>query len=42
MALYSEEWGEAEKPGTILDTQNFIRDDHPDCEYIHTLYYKTN
>ena len=29
MTLHSEVWGKAEKPGTMMDTQTFIRDDHP-------------
>ena len=29
MILSSEKWGETEKPGTMMDTQAFIRDDHP-------------
>ena len=29
MTLYSEIWGETEKPGTMMATQPFIRDDHP-------------
>ena len=29
VTLYSEIWGETEKPGRIMDTQAFIGDDHP-------------
>ena len=29
MILYSEIWGEIEKPGTIMSTQTLIKDDHP-------------
>ena len=29
MTLYSEIWGEIEKPGTMMGTQAFIGDDHP-------------
>ena len=29
MTLYSEIWGEIEKPRTMMGTQTFIRDDHP-------------
>ena len=27
MTVYSDVWGEAEKPGTMMDTRTFIRDD---------------
>ena len=29
MTLHSEIWRETEKRGTIVNTQSFIRDDHP-------------
>ena len=32
MTLYSEIWDEIEKPGTMMGTQTFIRDDHPGNE----------
>ena len=33
MTLYSDIRGETEKSGTVMDTQTFIRDDHPSQQY---------
>ena len=38
MTLHAEIWGETEKPGTMMDTQTFIRDDHPGYQIRGKMY----